>query len=261
MVDIFEGTKKYSLLFDTGQVDAVVPWNIETLGICLQNVEAVIIGHGHMDHFGGLIRLYRDGFIPRSAPLHVHPEVFSQRSVAFPDGTWARMPQLVRRPLNYLGVKINENKTPVLLASGLALITGEIERVTDFEHGFPFGRRFENGEMKPDTMIMDEQALILNVKNKGLVVISSCSHPGIINTMLYARKITSEKKVYFVTGGFHLTGKVFAPVIEPTIEEMRKMGPEIIVPCHCTGWNAINRFLEMMPEQVVLNGVGTRYIL
>lgn len=261
LIDVFEGSKQYRLLFDTGQVDAVVPWNIESLGICLQNVEAVAIGHGHHDHFGGLIRLYKEGLVPRSAPLYVHPEVFSQRHVAFRDGTWARMPQMTRRPLNYLGVQIIENKNPSLLASGLALLTGEVERVTDFEPGFPLGRRFEDGEMKMDTMIRDEQALILNVKNKGLVIISSCGHPGLINTVMYARRLTNENRIYFVIGGFHLTGPVFEPVIEPTIAEMKKLAPEIIVPCHCTGWKAISRFAVETPDQFVLNSVGTRYIL
>jgi 7,8-dihydropterin-6-yl-methyl-4-(beta-D-ribofuranosyl)aminobenzene 5'-phosphate synthase len=261
LVDVFEGSSQHRLLFDTGQVVATVPWNIESLGICLQSVEAVAIGHGHHDHFGGLIRLYHDDLIPRTASLHVHPEVFSQRFIDLQDEGWARMPQLTRTPLNYLGVKIHENRSPSLLASGLALLTAEVERVTDFEHGFPPGRRFEDGEIKPDTVIRDEQALILNVKNKGLVIISSCGHPGIINTILYARKLTGERKVYFVIGGFHLTGKIFEPVIERTIAEMKRLAPEMLAPCHCTGWKAMNRFAAVMPDQFVLNSVGTRYVL
>jgi len=261
LVEVFEGSNQHRLLFDTGHADVVVPWNVESLGICLQTVEAVAIGHGHHDHFGGLIRLYKDGLIPRTASLHVHPEVFSQRFIDLRDEGWARMPQLTKTPLNYLGVKINENKSPSLLASGLTLLTAEVERVTDFERGFPPGRRFEDGEIKLDTMIRDEQALILNVKNKGLVIISSCGHPGIINTILYARKLTSEKRVYCVIGGFHLTGKIFEPVIEPTIAEMKKLAPEMLVPCHCTGWKAMNRFATEMPDQFVLNSVGTRYML
>jgi 7,8-dihydropterin-6-yl-methyl-4-(beta-D-ribofuranosyl)aminobenzene 5'-phosphate synthase len=261
LVDVFEGSSQHRLLFDTGHVVHTVPWNVESLGICLQTVEAVVVGHGHHDHFGGLVRLYQDDLIPRTTPLHVHPEVFSQRFVDLQDEGWARMPQLTRTPLKYLGVGIHENRSPSVLPSGLALLTGEVERITDFERGFPPGRRFEGGEMKPDTAIRDEQALILNVKDKGLVIISSCGHPGIINTILYACKLTGERRVYFVTGGLHLTGKIFEPVIEPTIAEMKKLAPEMLAPCHCTGWKALNRFAAAMPDQFVLNSVGTRYVL
>ncbi|MFC1910678.1 MBL fold metallo-hydrolase [Chloroflexota bacterium] len=261
MVDIFEGSASHRLLFDTGQSEVVVPWNIESLGVCLQNVEAVALGHGHHDHFGGLIKLYSDGVVPRSAPFHAHPGVFTQRYISLPDGGLARMPQLTRRPLNHLGVQIRENIGPTLLASGFALLTGEVERVTDFEHGFPPARVLAGEEIVPDPLIMDEQALVLNVKNKGLVIISSCGHPGLINIILYARKLTREGKVYFVGGGFHLTGPIFEPVIEPTIAEMKKLAPQVIVPCHCTGTKAINRFREAMPQQFVFNAVGTKYIL
>jgi len=261
LLDVFEASNHHQILFDTGQVDAVVPFNIETLGICLENVEAVVIGHGHLDHFGGLLRLYRERIVPRNVSLVVHPDVFSQRSVAFPDGRAARMPQLTRPPLNHLGVRIQETKSPLLLASGLALLTGEIERVTGFEHGFPPGRKFEEGQIKLDTMIWDEQAIVFNVKNRGLVVVSSCGHPGIINTILYAQKLTNETKVYAVIGGFHLTGSLFEPLIERTVAEMKKLAPDVVVPCHCTGWKAINQFAKEMPKEFALNSVGTKYIL
>jgi 7,8-dihydropterin-6-yl-methyl-4-(beta-D-ribofuranosyl)aminobenzene 5'-phosphate synthase len=261
MIDVFEGSNCYRLLFDTGQSDVVVPWNIESLGICLKDVEAVALGHGHHDHFGGLIRLYKEGLLPRSAPLHVHPGVFTQRYVSLKEGGCARMLQLTRKPLNHLGVEIRENTEPELLASGLALLTGEVERVTDFEPGFPPGRNMVDEQIIPDTMIMDEQALVLNVKDKGLVIISSCGHPGLINIILYAHKITGENRMYFVIGGFHLTGAIFEPIIPPTITEMKKLSPEMVVACHCTGWNAINAFSREMPEQFVLNAVGTKYLL
>jgi 7,8-dihydropterin-6-yl-methyl-4-(beta-D-ribofuranosyl)aminobenzene 5'-phosphate synthase len=60
--------------------------------------------------------------------------------------------------------------------------------------------------------------------------------------------------------GFHLTGLLFELIIEPTIGEMKKMGRDIIVPMHCTGWKAINQFADKMPEQFTLNGVGTTYV-
>jgi 7,8-dihydropterin-6-yl-methyl-4-(beta-D-ribofuranosyl)aminobenzene 5'-phosphate synthase len=260
LLEVFDGSEHHQMVLDAGWVDLVVPFNLETLGISLQNVEAVILAHGHLDHFGGLLRLYKDGIVPKSAPLLLHPDAFLQRHVSFPDGRTARMPQLTRRPFEHLGVRIQENRTPLLIGSGLTLLTGEIERATDFEIGFPPGRKFENGEIKPDTLVLDEQAVVFQVKDKGLVVVTSCSHPGIINTLLYAQKLTGETKIYAVIGGFHLTGP-WQSLVDRTVTEMKKLSPEIIVPTHCTGWKGANRFAAEMPNQFILNSVGTKISL
>jgi 7,8-dihydropterin-6-yl-methyl-4-(beta-D-ribofuranosyl)aminobenzene 5'-phosphate synthase len=63
-----------------------------------------------------------------------------------------------------------------------------------------------------------------------------------------------------ILGGFHLTGRFFDPIIQPTIEAMKKIKPDYIVPMHCTGWKAINRFAEDMPDNFLLNAVGTTYV-
>jgi len=133
--------------------------------------------------------------------------------------------------------------------------------VTDFEKGFPLGRKFEGGKIKPDTAVRDEQALVINVKGKGLVILTGCGHQGIINTIKYAQKLTQETKVYFVMGGFHLTGALFEPLIGRTVAEMKKFSPQIVVPTHCTGWKAMSTFAKEMPKSFVLNSVGTKYVL
>ncbi len=106
----------------------------------------------------------------------------------------------------------------------------------------------------------DDQGLVIKVKVKGLVVISGCDHAGIINTVEYAKKFAGTDKVYAVLGGFHLTGRIFDPIIQPTIDEMRRIKPLIYRTMHCIGWKAINRFAEAMPEQLLLNTVGTTYV-
>ena len=83
---------------------------------------------------------------------------------------------------------------------------------------------------------------------------------AIINTVKHVQKVTRTSKVQAVLGGFHLTGPIFEPIIGPTIEEMKKIGPDFVVPMHCTGWKAINQFAEEMPEQFLLNTVGTTYV-
>ncbi|WP_292389351.1 MBL fold metallo-hydrolase [Methanosarcina sp. UBA5] len=80
------------------------------------------------------------------------------------------------------------------------------------------------------------------------------------NTVEYAKKFAGTDKVYAVLGGFHLTGRIFDPIIQPTIDEMRRIKPLIYRTMHCIGWKAINRFAEAMPEQLLLNTVGTTYV-
>jgi 7,8-dihydropterin-6-yl-methyl-4-(beta-D-ribofuranosyl)aminobenzene 5'-phosphate synthase len=260
LVDVFADSDHHRILLDAGWVGIPVPFNLETLGLNLENVEAVVLGHGHVDHFGGLLGLYRDRLIPRDVPLIVHPEAFTQRFIEV-DGQIARVPQLTRTPFHHLGVKIQENKAPVLLGADLVLVTGEVERVTDFEKGFPLGHKFEDGKIKPDTAVTDEQAIVLNVEGKGLVILTGCGHQGIINTIMYAQKLTKETRVYFVMGGFHLTGALFEPLIDRTVAEMKKFAPQMVVPTHCTGWKAMSTFAREMPNEFVLNSVGTKYLL
>jgi 7,8-dihydropterin-6-yl-methyl-4-(beta-D-ribofuranosyl)aminobenzene 5'-phosphate synthase len=106
----------------------------------------------------------------------------------------------------------------------------------------------------------DDQGLAVNVKDKGLVVIGGCSHAGIINTVRHLQRVAGGERVHAVLGGFHLTGSLFEPIIGPTIREMKRLGPDFVVPMHCTGWKAINQFAAEMPGQFILNTEGTTYV-
>ena len=145
------------------------------------------------------------------------------------------------------------------MASDLVSVLGQVERVTEFEKGFPWAEALIDDEWVVDPFI-DDQGVAVKVKGRGLVVISGCAHTGIINTVKHARKVTGTDKVHAVLGGFHLTGPLFEPIIGPTIEETKRIGPDYIVPMHCTGWKAITQFATEMPEQFLLNVVGTTYV-
>ena len=96
---------------------------------------------------------------------------------------------------------------------------------------------------------------------KAWSVITGCSHAGVINTVRYARKITGVDRVHAVLGGFHLAGLLFEPIIPPTVEALREIGPEVVVPSHCTGWRAIHALADAFPEGFIPGSVGTRYVL
>jgi len=168
------------------------------------------------------------------------------------------LPSLDEQSIMKTGAEIIKSRGPSTLASGLIMVTGEVERTTPFEKGFPTMEAKINGNWVVDPF-NDDQAIIVNLKGKGLVIVGGCSHAGIINTIRYAKNITNIDKVYAVLGGFHLTGPLFEPIIGVTIDEMVKINPDYVVPMHCTGWNAVNQFKEKMPKQVIINTVGTCY--
>ena len=260
LVKAYQGKEKHTVLFDTGHTSVGVPHNIELLEVDLDEVEALVLSHGHMDHTGSLfVVLERIG---KSIPLVVHPEAFVwPRYFGLDDGRNLRFPRtLVKADLEHRKVQLVVSKTPTLLAHNLVAVTGEVERVTDFEKGLPNAVLERDGKLEKDP-IADDPSLVLNLKGKGLVVLSGCAHAGIINTILHAQKITGISKVHAVIGGFHLSGPAFEPIIEETIRELKQMEPAVIVPMHCTGWKAIERFSQEFPESFILNSVGSKFTL
>ena len=252
------GAEEHLLLMDMGISGTCLLHNADLLKIDLGKVEALLLSHGHFDHFFGLRKILDR--IPKGIPLILHPEAFLNRRLNIaPLGMQVPLPPLVQSALKEAGVEVRKIKEDSILASNQVLVLGEVGRVTEFEKGFPWAEAEVNGKWVKDPF-PDDRGVAVKVKNKGLVVIGGCSHAGIINTVEHARKVAATEKVHAVIGGFHLTGPLFDPIIKPTIGEMKKIGPDYIVPMHCTGWKAINEFAREMPEQFLLNTVGTTYV-
>jgi 7,8-dihydropterin-6-yl-methyl-4-(beta-D-ribofuranosyl)aminobenzene 5'-phosphate synthase len=257
LLTVKKGDASHTILFDCGYTNIGVPHNMDLLGINPKDIEAIVLSHGHMDHTGSLYPVM--AAVGRQIPLIVHPDAFvSPRFFGLDDGRKIKFPQTLKKEeMLAAGINIIENKLPYLLAEDMILITGEVERVTSFEKGLPNATYEKDGKSLFDP-ILDDQAIAVHVKGKGLVVVSGCAHAGIVNTIMYAKKVTGVEKVYGVLGGFHLSGPIFEPIIEETIREFKKMDPQLITPMHCTGWNAIKRFSEEFPSSFALNSVGTK---
>jgi 7,8-dihydropterin-6-yl-methyl-4-(beta-D-ribofuranosyl)aminobenzene 5'-phosphate synthase len=257
LLKVQSNSDEHWVLMDAGISPTCFLHNATVLGLDFPRIASVVLSHGHFDHFGGLI-----AFLTRASkgiPLVLHPEAFLERRINLPFTGPQEMPGLDEAALNETGVSIYKARKASTLASGHILVTGSVERVTDFEKGFPWAEAKVNGKWVVDP-IDDDQAVVVKVKDKGLIIVSGCSHSGIINIVKYAQKLTQTEKVYAVLGGFHLGGPLFESIVEPTIEEMKKIGPDLIAPMHCTGWKAANQFALKMPEQFQMNVVGTTYV-
>ena len=247
-----------SILYDAGLGRDTVQYNMDVLGLSVGDLRAVALSHGHADHHGGLEGMVRR-IGRRGMPLLLHPDVWRERKIVFPTGLEMHLPPPSYNDLDHEGVEIIEERGPTLLVDGTVLITGEVERVTDFELGFPIHQaRTADGKWEPDVWVWDDQAVVCHIKGKGLLVLTSCSHCGVINVLRHARNITGVEQVYGLVGGMHLTGGLMEPLIPRTIAELASIAPSVVVPGHCTGWKATHELARQMPEAFIQSSVGTR---
>lgn len=262
LIKVCAENEEHIVLMDAAVTPTCLFNNAKLLQADLGRIEAVVLSHGHPDHFLGLVELLK--FVSKEqnkkVPLFLHPDSFLERRMNIPAIEHpVTMPALNEDDLKEAGADLVKSEKALLVAGGLIYTTGEVERTTVFEKGFPWAEAKLDGNWVTDPF-RDDQGLVVKLKGKGIVVISGCAHAGIINTVEYAKKIAGTNKVHAVLGGFHLTGRIFDPIIQPTIHEMRRIKPDYVIPMHCTGWKAINRFAEEMPEQFLLNTVGTTYV-
>ena len=250
----------HTILLDTGYNAGSLIHNMEWLEIDLAAIEAIVISHSHMDHAGALYALVEK--MHRPVPLVAHPDIFAHpRLLKTKDGREVQFPACYDRDrLASAGLGLVESKGPTSLAGDTVMVTGEVERTTDFEKGMPGAYVQSEGRLQPDPII-DDQSLVVHLSGKGMVLITGCCHSGLINSIRHARKITGINDLYAVLGGFHLSGPTFEPIVERTIDELRQFEPEVVVPMHCTGWNSIRRMADAFGRKFVLNSVGTTYTL
>jgi 7,8-dihydropterin-6-yl-methyl-4-(beta-D-ribofuranosyl)aminobenzene 5'-phosphate synthase len=259
LVRVFKDGKAHRILFDTGVSPKGVVENAKRLGLDLKEVETVVLSHGHYDHFGGLEAVVK-AIGKEDLLIIAHEDAFAKRGIGLSNGT-VRKYRDAPTTGQLSPARILTTRTPSLLADDLVCVTGEIPRKTSFEQGDPREVTLVDDVWQPDPLIRDDRALAVNVKGKGMVVLSGCAHAGIINTVTYSKEITGVAEVYAVIGGFHLAGRSNADRIEPTIAELKRINPWLVAPSHCTGWKAMFAIARALPEAFVWNSVGNLYKL
>ena len=248
------------MLFDTGGIPKGLVENMSRMDLSPGDIEAVVLSHGHFDHTTGM-----DGLAQAvgrtNLPVLIHPEFWNMRRLAFPGREPFEIPTTSKGALEGAGFEIVEDERPSFLLDGSLLITGEVNRTTPFERGMPGQQALKGEEWVPDPLILDDQALLVNVRDKGLVILTGCGHSGIVNIVRYARKITGISEVYAVVGGFHLGGPAFEPIIPETVEALAAFDPGVLVPTHCTGFKAIHALATRLPDAFHQSSVLTTFAL
>jgi 7,8-dihydropterin-6-yl-methyl-4-(beta-D-ribofuranosyl)aminobenzene 5'-phosphate synthase len=244
LLTIRRGSHSHSVLFDTGPEDRVFEQNVSRLGLDLGPVEAMVLSHGHWDHAGAMLRalqlmLDRNG--GRRVSCYVHPDMFRSRAVKLPDDSFRPMEDVPSvAELENNGGQVMSTREPQFIAGGTVFVSGEIPRRSGFEIGLPGQhRRTADGKgWEPDELLIDERFVAVNVRDKGLVVLTACSHAGVVNVLSHTRDCFPGVKLHGVLGGLHLSG-INERVIPQTVDALKGFDLDVVAAGHCTGWRAM----------------------
>ncbi|MBF6554843.1 MAG: MBL fold metallo-hydrolase [Acidimicrobiales bacterium] len=260
LVTVTKHGRHHKILFDAGASPDGVVENMGRLDVDPSEIEVIVCSHGHFDHMTGL-----DGIIRRlgrvNLPILIHPHFWRRRRVAIPGRDPVEIPTTSQRALIDAGFEVVEERQPSFLFERSVLVTGEVPRTTGYEPGFPPQQAWVGGGWEPDPLVLDDQALIVDVKGNGLLVITGCGHAGVVNICRYARRLTKDRPLHAVMGGFHLNGPLFEPLIPVVLDDLSAMTPSVVVPAHCTGWRAQHAMSARFAEAFIPNTVGTRFEL
>jgi 7,8-dihydropterin-6-yl-methyl-4-(beta-D-ribofuranosyl)aminobenzene 5'-phosphate synthase len=278
LIDLDDGAAR--VLWDAGVTPIALLENMRRMEIDPATIQKVALSHGHDDHTTALtevlramrlrpdfrkwekdtpvteMRRWAEG---RRVPVVVHPAAFRERWARDPEGAYyGPMLPPPQAEWEAAGAEIVLVEGPYELAPG-CWTTGPVPR-RSFEHAGIPSRLFyrQDDGLLPD-QIEEDQAIVINVRDKGLVVVAGCAHAGIVNTVEYAREISGEERVWAILGGFHL-GRTSEEEIGRTVEAIRGFRPAVVAPSHCTGFEAIQRFAADLPESFVQGLVGTTYL-
>ncbi|KAL4897596.1 beta-lactamase-like protein [Aspergillus ambiguus] len=267
LVTATKGDKSHSVLFDAGPEPDAWARNVARLRPDLSTVELVQLSHWHRDHSGGLVRAVqmiadakRAKGLPDGVAVDLHPDRPAYRGIGFGETIVSLQADPTFEEIARAGGAVQLHDEPHTVLDDFFLVSGEIPRRTAYEVGAKGAMRFdpETGEWSSDELIMEERFLMCNVKGRGLVVFSGCSHAGVVNCTRHAVDVLGGSvPLHAVVGGFHLSNGD-AALVENTIRDLKKLDPAVLLPGHCTGWRAKFAIEKSMPGSLVPCTVGVK---
>jgi 7,8-dihydropterin-6-yl-methyl-4-(beta-D-ribofuranosyl)aminobenzene 5'-phosphate synthase len=262
--------REHTILFDIGPYPDLWLDNARRLAIDLAKIELVFLSHWHFDHSGGFPAVIAAISEARSAVglarpvVDLHPKRPEQRGILLPSGVMIMLPQEPTiADIARAGGAVVTRDEPHSIGGDFFFASGAIDRVTEYETGLAGHYSFFGDVGESDPLIMDERFVAARVRGRGVTVFSACSHAGIVNVCLAAKRHFPHAPIDVVLGGYHLAGKAMEQRIEPTIHDLAtRIEPRLVAPGHCTGWRAKARLADSFaPGRYAPSVVGTTYRL
>ena len=259
-----------AVLMDFGYTPQTLLNNMALLGIRPESFDAMVLSHGHYDHFGGLDGLLATGRVRRGTPLYIGGEEAFCARLRGTKPSASSFGAIDRPALAKAGIDTIVSNVPRVIA-GAGFTTGEIPYVTNEHPRVPTamlpGQNCSRPLLDPAKRDLDfvvddiehELATAFNVAGRGLVVVGSCSHRGIINTVRRAQAVSGVDRVHAIVGGFHLIPPQTRAQALETVAMMQAINPDYIIPGHCSGDVFITAATAAMPDKVIRSVVGAHY--
>jgi 7,8-dihydropterin-6-yl-methyl-4-(beta-D-ribofuranosyl)aminobenzene 5'-phosphate synthase len=264
------GDHRTTVLFDVGPYGDVWLANARRLEIDLSGIDVLFVSHWHWDHTGGVptvvaaIAAERQRAGRPPLVVDVHPDRPDQRGMLSPTGKFVMLPpEPELAAIESAGGTIVQHADAHPVGDALFLGSGDIPRTTDFEIGLPGHHTWRGGDVSHDPEIHDERFLTARVRGRGTTVLSACSHAGIVNVGVEARRLVPQQPIDLLLGGYHLAGGGVEDRIGRTVQGLADLvAPRIVAPGHCTGWRAATALAGAFgPARYAPSVVGTRYLL
>jgi 7,8-dihydropterin-6-yl-methyl-4-(beta-D-ribofuranosyl)aminobenzene 5'-phosphate synthase len=256
-VEVARGRETSRIAFDFGLTAESMTHNFRELGLDAGAIDALALSHGHSDHFGGLLG-FLSAYRRRMRPglrFYGHPNHYVARFMDR-DGDRVFLGRLDRDDLARWDLDAVDVPEPLALAEGV-LLSGEMRAPEPYEAIPPSLRMEQDGALVQDTFI-GEQTLVAHVRDRGLVVVTSCSHRGIVGICRHAARVSGVGKIHAVIGGFHLSG-LDTERIDRVVEALRGFEVDYLVPQHCTGAEAFVRLAQRMGKELVVSSTGSTF--
>src|SRR5665647_2514724 len=272
-VQSHRGAEERNVLIDFGYTPEVLLNNIGILKIDPSSFDALVLSHGHYDHFGGMVGFLNatKGALKAKMPFYVGGEdcfcirrnpggqfgALDRKAIMDADLTlmMASEPAIVADHAFTTG-RIGQTSFEKPLQPSMEIV-GIVDGFGCFPEKMPAAKN--TGAYIPDDFD-HEIATTYMVKDRGLVVLTSCSHRGVINTVRQAMAAAGTDKVHAVVGGFHVVPPLGDDYINKTIEEFRAIDPNYLIVGHCTGDRFYDLARAALGDKVIHSAVGTRFV-